>query len=68
MVSMMSSAKEKNPPADNEMHLDAAGSTSAKDIKGWSVMLRRALSPHFCLLLTMEKGVCILRMIFFRVT
>jgi len=37
MISMMSSAKEKNPPADNEMHLDAAGGKSAKEIKGWSV-------------------------------
>ena len=35
MVSMLSSAKEKNPPADNEMHLDAAGGKSAKEIKGW---------------------------------
>jgi len=35
MVSMLSSAKEKNPPADNEMHLDSAGGKSAKEIKGW---------------------------------
>jgi hypothetical protein len=35
MVSMMSSAKEKNPPADNEMHLDAGTSENAKKIKGW---------------------------------
>ena len=35
MVSMLSSAKEKNPPADNDMHLDAAGGKSAKEIKGW---------------------------------
>jgi len=34
MVSMMSSAKEKEPPADNTMHLDS-GTTSAKDVKGW---------------------------------
>jgi len=34
MVSMMSSAKEKEPPADNEMHLDS-GTQSAKDVKGW---------------------------------
>lgn len=33
---MMASAKEKNPPADNEMHLDATGiSDNAKKIKGW---------------------------------
>jgi len=35
MVSMLSSAKEKNPPADNDMHLDSAGGKSAKEIKGW---------------------------------
>jgi len=35
MISMMSSAKEKEPPADNEMHLDAGQSGSAKKLKGW---------------------------------
>jgi hypothetical protein len=35
MISMMSSAKTKDPPADNEMHLDSAGGKSAKEIKGW---------------------------------
>ncbi|EKX47549.1 hypothetical protein GUITHDRAFT_69388, partial [Guillardia theta CCMP2712] len=32
MISMMSSAKEKEPPADNEMHLDAGQSGSAKKV------------------------------------
>ena len=35
MISMMSSAKTKDPPADNEMHLDSASGKSAKEIKGW---------------------------------
>jgi hypothetical protein len=32
---MMTSAKEKAPPADNEMHLDGGSSESAKKMKGW---------------------------------
>eukprot|EP00960_Hanusia_phi_P029881 748237-Hanusia_phi.AAC.6 len=32
MISMMSSAKEKEPPADNEMHLDAGQGGSAKKV------------------------------------
>ena len=35
MISMLSSTKEKNPPADNDASVEALSGQKAKDIKGW---------------------------------